>query len=174
MLLNCGVEEDSWESLGLQGDPSSSSQRKSVLNIHWKDWGWSWNSNILASRCKKLTHWKRPWYWERLKAGGEGDDGGWDGWVALPTRWTCVWASSESWWLTGKPGVLQSVGSQRIGHDWVTELSFFDWLSLVAQLVKNPPAMWETWVWFLGWEDPLEREKATHSSILACDNPWTV
>ena len=55
---------------------------------------------------------------ERLKAGGEGDDRGWDGWMASPTRWTWVWASSGSWW-TGKPGALQSMGSQRVGHDWI-------------------------------------------------------
>ena len=59
MLLNYGVGEDSWESLGLQGDPTSQSQRKSVLNIHWKGWCWSWNSNPLATWCKELTHWKR-------------------------------------------------------------------------------------------------------------------
>ena len=61
MLLNCGVGEDSWESLGLQGDPTSQSWRKSVLNIYWKDWCWSWNSNTLVTWCKELTHWKRPW-----------------------------------------------------------------------------------------------------------------
>ena len=85
MLLNCGVGEDSWESLRLQGDPTSQSQRKSVLNIHWKDWCWSWNSNTLSAWCEELTYWKRPWFWERLKAGGEGDDRGWDGWMASPT-----------------------------------------------------------------------------------------
>ena len=68
MLLLCGVGEDSWESLGLQGDPTSPFQRKSVLNIHWKDWCWSWNSNTLASWCEEITHWKRPWCWERLRA----------------------------------------------------------------------------------------------------------
>ena len=94
MLLNCGVGEDSWESLGLQGDPPSPSQRKSVLNIHWKDWCWSWNSNTLATWCKELTHWKRPWCWERLKAGVEGLNRGWDSWMASLTRWTWVWASS--------------------------------------------------------------------------------
>ena len=62
--------------------------------------------------------------WERLKAGGEGDDRGWDGWMASPTQWTWVWASSGSWWWTGKPGVLQSTGLQRVGHDWATELNY--------------------------------------------------
>ena len=81
MLLNCGVGEDSWESLGLQGDPTSPSSGKSVLNIHWEDWCWSWTPNALATWCEELIPWKRPWCWERLKAGGEGDDRGWDGWL---------------------------------------------------------------------------------------------
>ena len=93
-------------------------------NIHWKDWCLSWSSNTLATWCKEATHWKRPRYWERLKVGGEGDDRGWDGWMASLTQWTWVWASSRSWWWTGKPGVLQSMGSQRAGHDWVTELNW--------------------------------------------------
>jgi len=80
--------------------------------IHWKDWCWSWNSNTLATWCEELTHLKRPWCWERLKAGGEGDDRGWDGWMASLTQWIWVWASSGSWWWTGKPEVLQSRGSQ--------------------------------------------------------------
>ena len=81
----------------------------------------NWSSNSLATWCKELTHWKRPWCWERLKAGGEGGNRGWDGWMVSPTRWTWVWASSGSWWWTGKPGVLQSIGSQRIRHDGATE-----------------------------------------------------
>ena len=117
MLLNCGVGEGSWESLGLQGDPTSPSQRKSVLNIHWKDWCWSWNSNTLATWCEELTHLKKPWCWERLKVGGEVDDQGWDDWMALSTRWTWVWIGSRSWRWTGRPGVLQSL-LQRVRHDW--------------------------------------------------------
>ena len=121
MLLNSGAGEDSWESLGLQGDPTSKSWRKSTLNIHWKDWCWSWSSNTFATWCKEQTYWKRPWCWERLRAGGEGDDIGWDDCMASLTQWTWVWANSGSWWRTGKPGVLQSMGSQRVGHDLVTE-----------------------------------------------------
>ena len=71
-----------------------------------------------------LTHWKRQWSWERLKAGGEGVDREWDGWMASPTQWTWVWASSRCWWWTGRPGVLQFLGSQRVGHDWITELNW--------------------------------------------------
>ena len=67
MLLNCGVGEDSWESLGLQGDPTSPSERKSVLNIHWKDWCWNWSSNNLASWGEEPTHWKSPWCWEKTE-----------------------------------------------------------------------------------------------------------
>ena len=95
--------------------------RKSTLNIHWKGWCLSWNSNTLATWCEGLTHWKRPWCWERLKAGGEGDDRGWDGWMMSPTPWTSVCVDSGSWWWTGRPGVLQSVGSQRAGHNSATE-----------------------------------------------------
>ena len=97
---------------------------KSVLNIYWKDWCWSWNSNTLATWCEELTHLKRPWCWERLKAGGEGDDRGWDGWMVSLTRWTWVWVSSGSWWRTGKPGTLQSIVLQGVGHDWATEVNW--------------------------------------------------
>ena len=79
--------------------------------------------NTLATWCKELTHWKRLWCWERLKA-EEGDDRGQDGWMASPTWWTWVWASSGSWWWTGKPGVLQSMGPQRVRHNWTTELKW--------------------------------------------------
>ena len=78
----------------------------------------------LSQLIKELTHLKRLWCWERLKRGGEGDARGWDGWMASLTSWTWVWASSGSWWWTGRPGVLQSMGSQRIGLDWATELNW--------------------------------------------------
>ena len=84
----------------------------------------AWNSNTLATWCEELTHLKRPWWWERLKAGGEGDDRGWDCWMASPTRRTCIWVNSRSWWWTGRPGVLQFMGSQRVGHDGATELNW--------------------------------------------------
>ena len=81
-------------------------------------------TNSLATWCKELAHWKRPWCWQRLKA-REGDDRGWDGWMASLTQRTWVWASSESWWWTGKPSVPQSMGSQRVRHNWATELTDF-------------------------------------------------
>ena len=80
------------------------------------------SSNNLATWCKELTHLKRLWSWERLKAGGEGDDRGWDGWMAPLTQWTWVW---ESWWWTGRPSMLQSMEYQRVRHDWVTELNWW-------------------------------------------------
>ena len=96
--------------------------RRSNQSIHWKDWCWSWSSSTSATW--EPTHWKRPWYWSRLKVGGEEDDRGWDGWMASLTQWTWVWVSSWSWWWRGKPGVLQSMMSQRVGHDWATELNW--------------------------------------------------
>ena len=99
-----------------------------VLGVHWKDGCWSWSSNTLATWCKELTHWRWPWCWERLKAGGERDKRGWDGWMASLMWWTWVWVGSGSWWWTGKPGVLQSVGLQRVGHDWATQLHWWTWL----------------------------------------------
>ena len=80
--------------------------------------------NTLATWCEELTHLKRPWCWERLKTGGEGDNRGWDGWMASLTQWTWVWVSSGSWWWTGRPGLLQSMGSQRVRHDWATEMNW--------------------------------------------------
>ena len=94
------------------------------LGVVWKDWCWSWNSNTLASWCEELTHWKRLWCWEGLGAGGEGNDRGWDGWMASPTQWTWVWVNSRSWWWTGRPGVLWFMGSQTAGQDWATELNW--------------------------------------------------
>ena len=87
---------------------------------------------------EELTHWKRPWCWERLKAGGEGDDRGWDGWMASWIQWTWVWVNSGTWWWTRRPGVLQSMGSQRVGHNW-------DWTD--------------------AWED-MEQNSSSHSLLL--------
>ena len=84
------------------------------------------NSSTLAASCEELTCWKRHWCWEGLGAGGEGDDRGWDGWMASPTQWTWVWVNSGSWWWTGRPGVLGFMGLQRVGHNWATELNWTD------------------------------------------------
>ena len=92
-------------------------------------WCWSWNSNTLATWCEELTYLKRHWCWERLRAGGEEDDRGWDGWMASPAQWRWVWVDSGSWWWTGRPGVLWSVGSQKVSHSWATELNWTDRLN---------------------------------------------
>ena len=98
----------------------SPGKRKSALNINGKNWCWS--LNILAPWCKEPTHWKRPSCWERLRARGEGGDRGWDGWMApLNIQWTWVWENSGSWWWTGKPGMLQLMGLQRVRHNLATE-----------------------------------------------------
>ena len=137
MLLNCGVGEDSWEFLGLQGDPTSPFWRRSALGFLWKEWCWSWNSSNLVTSSKELTHWKRLWCWEGLRAGGERDDRGWDGWMASLTQWTWVWVNSASLWWTGRPGVPGFMGSQRVGHDWATELN---WTELNACTLQ-------CWLW---------------------------
>ena len=95
------------------------------LGVLWKDWYWCWNSNALATWCEELIHLKRPWCWERLKA--EGDDRGWDVWMASAMQWTWVWAGSGSWWWTGKPGMLQSMGLQ--SQTWLS-----DWTELNSQV----------------------------------------
>ena len=245
MLLNCGVGEDSWESLGLQGDPTSPFWRRSALGLLWREWCWS---QYFGHLMEELTHWKRLWCWEGLGAGGEGDDGGWDGWmasdsmdvslselrelvidwdawraaihgvaksrtrlsdwtelhvevlslrlcayflshvwlfvnpwivahqtpmsmgilqarileVAMPfsrvSLWPCyrgwdgwmasptwVWTSSESWWWTGKPGMLQSMGSQIVRHDWVTELNWTQLRSRIPQIFGKFFKMSDMW-----------------------------
>ena len=91
----------------------------------------------LHTWCEELTHWKRLWCWERLGAGGERDDRGWDGWMASRTRWTWVWVNSGSWWWTGRPGVLRFMGSERVGHDWATELNWTD--SMVGLVFLTNP-----------------------------------
>jgi len=119
-LLNCGVGEDSWESLGQQEDATKGDQSwvfigrtdaEAETPILWPPHVKSW-----------LTG--RQWCVEGLGAGWEGDDRGWDGWMASLTRWTWVWVDSMSWWWTGRPGVLWFMGSQRVGHDWATELNW--------------------------------------------------
>ena len=93
--------------------------------VHWKDWCCSWSSNALAIWCEELTHLKRPICWERLRTGGEGDDRGWDGWMASLTQWTWVLVNFRSWWWTGRSGMLWFMGSQRARHDWETEVNWF-------------------------------------------------
>ena len=124
MPSNCGVGEDSWEPPGQQREQTCQSWRRSTLNIHWKDWCWSWNSSILVIWCEQLTHWKSPWCWERLKAEGAEGIRGWDGWMASPMQWTWAWADFRRWWGTKRPGVLPGHGVTKNWiwpGDWATE-----------------------------------------------------
>ena len=117
------------------------SNQSILKEISWKDWCWSWSCDTLATWFEQLTHWSRPWSWERPTAGGEGDDRGWDGWMGSPMQWTWVWASSRIWWWTGKSGVLQFMGSQSWTRlsDW-TELNLIHiyWASATCQV----PVCW--------------------------------
>ena len=127
MLLNCGVEKTLESPLDCKWiQPVHPKGDQSWVFIERTDVEYS---NTLATWCKELTYLKRPWCWERLRAGGEGDDRGWDGWMASPTQWTWVWVDSGSWWWTGRPGV-QFMWSQRAGHDWATELNWTELLEL--------------------------------------------
>ena len=90
---------------------------------------------------------KRPWCWERLKVGGERDNRGWDGWMASPTQWTWVWVNSRSWWWTGRPGVLQSMGSQRVRHNWATELNWTEHREADQGCLEERQTPFPVWVW---------------------------
>ena len=97
-------------------------------------------TNYFATWCEETTHWKRPWFWERLKVGGAGDDRGWDGWMASLTQWTWVWVGSRSWWWPRKPDMLQSMGSW-VGHGWVTELNWTETLCREGKNMEKYPQM---------------------------------
>ena len=140
MFLNSGVGGDSWESLGLQGDQTSQSSRKLVLNIHWKDWCWSWNSSTLATWCEELTPWKRLWCWERMKAEGEENDRGWNGWMASPT-WSMDMSLSKLRELVmGKEAwhavILGVTKSWRRLSDW-TELNWTNYPLSQSILIQS-------------------------------------
>ena len=130
------VLEKTWESLRLQGDPTSPFWRRSVLNIHWKDWCWCWNSNTLANWLIETIF---PWCWERLKAGGEGDDRGSDGWMASPTQWTWVWVNSGIWVMdreAWRAAVHEVAKSQTRLSDW-TEMNWAPFGKRVKWAVKR-------------------------------------
>ena len=101
----------------------------------------------LATPYEDLTHWKRPWCWEEFRAGGEGDDRGWDGWMTSPTRWTWVWVGSRSWSWTGRPNVLQFMGLQRVRHNWVTKLN---WTECNAAWLKESIFERSYYIWEKG------------------------
>ena len=131
MLFNC-----CWRRL-LRVPWTARRSNQSILKeispgVLWKEWCQSWNSSTLATSCEEVTH----WCYKGLGAGGEGDVRGWDGWMASPTRWTWVWVNSASWWWTERPGMLQFMGSQRVGHDWASELNSTEMYVLCSFLFK--------------------------------------
>ena len=125
--------------------------RRSAPGFLWKEWCWSWSSSTLATSYEELTHWKRFWCWEGLGSGGEGDDRGWDGWMASLTQWTWVRVNSGSWWWTERLGMLQFMGLQRVRHDWATELN---WTEVFESKGSG--------VWVLGFK----------SWLCFCWTPW--
>ena len=132
-IQDCGVGEDSWDSLGLKGDPTSPSSKKSVLNIHWKDRCWSWNQHF-GHLMWRTNSFEKTLILGKIESRRRRGDRGWDGWMASLTRWTRLWASYRNWCWTGKPGMLQSMGLQKVRHDWVTELTGYN----KAKLIKPP------------------------------------
>ena len=134
-ILSFDAGEDSWESLGqheikLVKNPKGNQpwfftgryNAETEAPILWSIW------------CEEPTHGKRPWCWERLRAGEEWDDRRWDVWMASSTRWTWVWVNSRNWWWTGRPGILQFMGSQIVGHNWATELN---WIELKSWVISK-------------------------------------
>ena len=124
MLLNCGVEK----TLETLLDCKEIQQVNPKGNQSWiflEGLMLMLKLHYFGTWYEELTHLKKnPWFWKRLKAGKEGDDRGWDGWMASPTQWTWVWVKSGSWRWTGRPGMLQSMRLQRVRYDWATELSW--------------------------------------------------
>ena len=124
MLLNCGVGEDTWDSLELQGDPTSPSKGDQSFRCSLEGLILKLKLRYFGHLMQRVDSLEKTWCWEGLGAGEEGDDRAWDGWMASPTWWAWGWVNSGSWWWTGRPGMLWFMGSQRVGHDWVTELNW--------------------------------------------------
>ena len=176
MLLNCGVGEDSWESLGLQGDqPVHPKGDKSWVFIGRTD-AEAETPILWPPHAKSWNHWKRSWFWEGLGAGGEEDDRGLDGWMASPTLCTWVWVDSRSWWWTGRPGVLQFMGSQ-------SQIRLSDWTELKQD--DGTCSAWHAWLLYTQWPSisflnrvfkirPESWDETVHVPIHPCKIYWAL
>ena len=126
MLLNCGAGEDSWEVSWTARRSNQSILKEINLEYSLEGVIRKLKLQYFGHLMRRADSLEKTWCWERLKLGGEGDDRGWDGWMASLTQWRWVWVNSRSWWWTRRSVVLQSMGSQRVGHVWVTELNWTD------------------------------------------------
>ena len=143
MLLNCGVEKSLESPLDC----------KEIQAIHPKgnqSWKFIERTEVEARTlilwppdAEEPTHLKGLWCWQRLKAGGEGDNRGWNGWMASSSQWIWVWVSSRNWWWTGRPDVLQSMGSQWVAHDWATELNWYIYIYTHIHVVSESNLTWK-------------------------------
>ena len=141
----------------------------------------NWNSSTLATSCEELTHWKRPWRWEGLGAGGEGDNGRWDGWMASLTRWAWVWVwEFESWWWTGRPGVLRFMGWQRVQTERLNSSIYYYWLHNVTLYrynnLCNHFLIVELFIYFLPMIKYILMQQimCTQSQVRLFATPWTI
>ena len=129
MRSNCGAGEDSWESLGLQGDQEVNSEyslEELMLKLQYFDHVTQETDSLEKTRMLEKIEGRRRRGRQRMKWLEE-DDRGWNGWMASLIQWTWVWVNSRSWWWTGRPGVLQAMGSQRVRHNWATELNWTEY-----------------------------------------------
>ena len=140
MLLNCGVGENSWESVGLQGIQPFHSEGDQPWDFFGRNDAKA-ETPVLWPPDVKSWLIGKDWCWEGLGAGGEGDDGGWDGWMASLTWWTWVWVNSGCWWWTGRPGVLWFMGLQRVGHDWANDL-IWSYLIVKKMMISLGSGIW--------------------------------
>ena len=139
MSLNCGVGEERLLRVPWIARRSNQSILKEINPEYSASVMLKLKLQYFGHLMRRNDSLEKTGWWERLRAGEEGDDRGWDGWMASPTQWTWVWVNSGSWWWTGRPGMLWFMGSQRVRHDWATELNWTEH--------KIDPTI--IWVWCL-------------------------